>query len=99
MTTTQRQKWERIRAKGHARYIVRSFLSWGLPMWAVQILGPFLYDAIRHKPYEMPFQIFPSPVWSFVFDLLFWIFGFGWMMGEAMWQQHEKDYQKDDHVA
>jgi hypothetical protein len=93
MTASKRQKWERVRAKGHSCFIWRSFLLWGIPMCAVQIFGSFLYDMLTHKPYA-PFQIFPSPVWSFVFDLLFWIFGFGYLTGEVIWQKQERDYQK-----
>ena len=70
-----------------------------MPMWAAQFLGQFLFDTLRHQPYA-PFQIFPSPVASFIFDLAFWIFGFGYLMGESMWQKHEREFQKgDDHVA
>jgi len=98
MTTIERQKWERVRARGHARYILRSFLFWGVPMWAAQVFGIFLYDAIMHKPYVAPFQIW-SPVLDFVFDVALWIFGFGYVMGESIWQKHERDFHKDDHVA
>jgi len=99
MTTAERQKWERVRAKGRARYIIRGFLVWGFSMWVFQTVGPLLYDAIRHKPYEMPFQLFPSPTWSFIFNAVSWIFGFGWLMGEGKWQQHEKEYQQQDDLA
>jgi hypothetical protein len=98
MTTIERQKWERVRARGHARYIFRSFLFLGVPMWAAQTFGPFLYDAIMHKPYVAPFQIW-SPALDFVSDMVWWIFGFGYLMGELMWRKHERDYDKDDHVA
>ena len=67
-------------------------------MCAAQFLGSFLYDTIMQKPYT-PFPIFPSPVWNFIFLLVLWIFGFGYGMGEMLWQKQERDYQKDDHVA
>jgi hypothetical protein len=98
MTAIERQKWERVRARGRARYIIRSFLSWGVPMWVAQTFGPLLYDAIMHKPHTPPFLIW-SPALDFVFDMVLWIFGFGYLMGESMWRKHERDYDKDDHVA
>ena len=98
MTTTPRQKWERVRAKGHAHYILRSFLFWGLPMWAVQTFGTFIYDAVLHKSYVTPFQIW-SPAVDFIFDLAVWVFGFGYLMGESLWRKQERDYHRDDHVG
>ena len=98
MTTTQRQKWERVRAKGHAHYILRSFLFWGVPMWIAQEFGTLIYDAVMHKSYVAPFQIW-SPVADFIFDLTLWVFGFGYVMGESIWQKQERDYRKDDRVA
>jgi hypothetical protein len=98
MTTIERQKWERVRIRGHARYILRSFLFWGAPMWAAQVFGIRLYDAIMHKPYTAPLQIW-SPALDFVFDSVLWIFGFGYLMGEYFWRKHERDFHKDDHVA
>jgi hypothetical protein len=68
-------------------------------MCAAQFLGQYLYATLRHQPYA-PFQIFPSPVLSFIFDLAFWIFGFGYLMGESIWQKHEREFRKgDDHAA
>lgn len=90
LTATARTKWQRVRSKGRARFIRRSFLSWGLPMWAAQYLGQFLYATLSHQPYT-PFQIFSSPVLSFIFDLVFWIFGFGYLIGESMWQKQERE--------
>jgi hypothetical protein len=92
MTEPEREKWERVRAKGHARFILRSFWLWGVPMCAIQFFGPYFYDALTHNPYQSPYQIFPSPVWSIIFDFAFWIFGFGFLIGEVTWQKREKDY-------
>jgi len=67
-------------------------------MCAAQILGQFIYDTLMDKPYA-PFQIFPSPVWSFIFDLAFWIFGFGYLMGEGLWQKHERDFRRGSNAV
>jgi len=98
MTKIERQKWEHIRAKGHARYIWRSILMWGVPMWAAQNYGSLLYDAIMHNPPPPRFHSY-TPTLDFVFDFALWIFGFGYGMGESMWRKHERDYRKDDHVT
>jgi hypothetical protein len=98
MTKIEKQKWERVRIRGHARYILRISLFWGVPMWAAQTFGPRLYDFIMHKPYTSPIQIW-SPALDFVFDMILFIFGFGYLMGKFMWAKHERDFHKDDHVA
>ena len=67
-------------------------------MWAAQTFGPRLYDAIMHKPYAEPFHSW-SPELDYVFDLVLWIFGFGYLMGISMWEKHERDFHKDDHVG
>jgi hypothetical protein len=95
MTETQKYKWEKVRAKGHVRFILWSFLCWGVPMWAIQIFGPLLWDTIMQKRYSPPFQIW-SPVADFVFVLILWVFGFGYGMGETIWQKRENDYHNND---
>jgi hypothetical protein len=65
-------------------------------MCAVQFVGQLLFDMLMHRPYLSPYHILPSPLWSIIFDLVFWIFGFGCLAGEVTWQRREKDYQKDD---
>src|SRR6266705_6974286 len=98
MTASERQDWESVRAKGHSRFILRSFLRWGVPMCALQFLGTFVYAVIRREPFTL-FPIFPWPVVNVVFLVLFWIFGFGYLMGEGLWQKHERDYRQHDEVA
>lgn len=93
MTTEQRQKWERARAKGHARYILRSFLVWGVSMWIVQTFGAFIYDALTYRAYAAPYQIW-SPVPDFIFSFILFVFGFGYVIGETTWQKQERAYQK-----
>jgi hypothetical protein len=92
MNTMERQRWERIRMKGHARFIRWNFLSWGVPMFAVQLLGPYFYALLLHRPYHGPAQIVPSRVWCLAFDLGLWVFGFGYLMGEFTWRKREKEY-------
>jgi len=67
-------------------------------MWAVQGFGIFLYEAVLHKPFAAPSQIW-SPALEFVFDLVLWIFGFGYLMGEYHWQKQERDFHKGDPAA
>jgi hypothetical protein len=67
-------------------------------MCAAQLLTQFVYHMLKHEAYA-PFQIFPSPVLSFIFDLAFWIFGFGYLMGEFTWRKQERDYHSHDNAA
>ena len=70
-------------------------MFWGVPMWAAQTFGTLIYDAVLHKSYVTPFQIW-SPTADFIFDFALWVLGFGYVMGESIWQKQERDYQKDD---
>ena len=67
-------------------------------MLAVQFLGSFIYAVIRGEPFTL-FPVFPWPAVNATFYVLFWICGFGYLMGEGIWQKHERDYQKHDDVA
>jgi len=62
-------------------------------MFVVQLGGTYLFDTVMNKPFELPL-IFPWPTVNFMFYAVFWIFGFGYAMGEAIWQKKEKDYKK-----
>jgi hypothetical protein len=98
MNTAQRQEWEQVRSKGHRRFILVSFLRWGVPMCAAQFLGALLYGTIKGEPFTL-FSIFPWPTINATFQALFWICGFGYLMGEGLWQKHERDYRGSDDVA
>lgn len=67
-------------------------------MWAAQEFGTFIYDAVMHRSYVAPFQIW-SPAADFVFYVALWVFGFGFAMAESNWQRRERDYGKDDPAA
>ena len=53
---------------------------------------------ISKSAYVTPFQIW-SPAVDFIVDLALWLFGFGYVMGESIWQKQERDFHKEDHVA
>ena len=67
-------------------------------MWAAQTFGPFLYDFIAHKPYTPIYQIW-SPAADAIFNVVLWVFGFGYLMGDAMWHKQERDYYKESSKA
>jgi hypothetical protein len=64
-------------------------------MCAAQFLGAFLYAVIRGESFTLV-PIFPWPVANVLFLVMFWIFGFGYLMGEGLWRKHERDYQKNE---
>ncbi len=92
MTEDGKQNWESVRLQGHTRYILRSFLSWGVPFAVFVVLGPLLYDAVFHKLYQP--HILPWPVADIVFDFALSVLIFGYLMGEDRWRKHERDYAK-----
>ena len=92
MTPTEKQNWELVRARGHAFYIVRSLVCWGIPFGAVVTFGPLLYDALAHTSYTP--QLLPWPVLNIVFGLVFCGALFGYLVGEGTWRKHERDYEQ-----
>lgn len=85
MSAFDREKWTNIRARGHARFIVRrGLLCWGVPFGLIVTLGPAFYALVTHTPT-------PS-VWSMLasFTLLTLVFGYG--MGETQWRRCERAY-------
>lgn len=98
MTAKQRQKWQRIRAKGYARYILWNILTWGVPMWVAQNYGPRLFDVVIHKQY-IPAPPIWSPTMDFIFDLALWVFAFGYVIGDGMWYKNERHYAKHEQAV
>jgi len=98
MTTPEKQKWERVRSRVRARYILRGILFYGVPMWFVQTFGIMIYHVIMHEPYVSHFQNMSSVV-IFGIELALWIFGFGAMMGESLWQKRELNHREDDRLV
>src|SRR6266850_2881968 len=93
MNDSEKQSWEKVRARGHGRFILREgLLRCGVPFGVVVTLGPFVYDLITHQSY-IPLLL-PWPVWNFVVELVFSISVFGYLFGEGNWRKNERDYQK-----
>ena len=88
MKTFNKEKWTQIRARGHARYLMRrGFLFWGVPFGLVVTLVPFFYDLVTH--------VRTPSTWSMIgsFVLLTLVFGYG--MGEAEWRRSERAYHEN----
>ena len=98
MTASERQDWERIRTKGHARFIfLGGLLRWGVPFGAVVIIGTLLYDFFTQTPYRP--LLLPWPIWNELGEFLILAFGFGYGMGETQWRRRERDFSHDGDVA
>jgi hypothetical protein len=88
MTQSENQAWEKIRARGHARFILRhGVLLWGVPFGVVVTLGPFIYDVFTHHA--------TSSIRSMVAAFAFLTLAFGYGMGETEWRRREKAYLED----
>ena len=85
MKTFDKQRWTQIRARGHARFIIRhGLLSWGVPFGLVVNLGSFVYDLASHAPT-------PS-IWSMAGSATLLTLAFGYGMGETEWRRSERAY-------
>ena len=88
MTSSEKQSWEQIRARGHGRFILRrGLLRWGIPFGLAVTVGPFLYDAFTHAGTASVRTL----VVSFVFSTL----AIGMGMGETAWRRREREYYAD----
>ena len=88
MTQSESQAWEKIRARGRARFILRhGLLLRGLPFGIMVTLGPLIYDIFTH-------QVTPS-IWSMVAAFALLTLLFGCVMGETEWRRREKVYLGD----
>jgi hypothetical protein len=95
MTKCEKQWWEKERAKGRDRYLLRAVLRAGLPFGILMLVGKILISALSHQPL--------SPAWRLFVEFGFYVLGFGGLMGVWTWQDKERDYKKptedDDTVA
>jgi hypothetical protein len=92
MSPAERQKWESVRAKGHASFIVRSIVRHGILFAAFVTFGPLAYGAALHKPY-IPLAL-PWPILDISFNFMFTCLGFGYLLGEGGWRKNEKAYRE-----
>ncbi len=90
MTPSEKQVWDSVRARGHARFVLRSLVRWGVPFGVVVTFGPLLYDAAMHTSYTP--RVFPWPALDIVFGFVFCSALFGYLTGEGAWRKHERDY-------
>src|SRR5438477_9677538 len=87
MKTFDKQRWTQVRAKGHARFIIRQgLLRWGVPFGLAVTLGPFFYDLAIHAP--------TASIWSMVGSLIVLTLTFGYGMGEREWRLGERAYHE-----
>lgn len=86
MSDTEKQNWERIRAKGHAHFVIyHGLIRQGIPFGLTMTIGLFLGDILTHTPQPSAW----ARLGSFVFSTL--VFGYG--MSETQWKKKEKLYR------
>jgi hypothetical protein len=86
MKKFDKQIWSQIRAKGHARFVVRQVLQRGIPMGVFVTLGVFLFHIFTHSVTPTPGNL----------AAIFICFGlaFGCFVGEKEWQRCERAYNE-----
>jgi energy-coupling factor transporter transmembrane protein EcfT len=91
MTQAEKQKWEAIRAKGQARYIlIEGVLRRGILSGAIITFALFTVGATTH--------IYTMPVWVGLTLFIILSLFFGVCFGALFWHFEEGNYQKtDDH--
>ena len=86
MTASEKQSWERERAKGYDRFLLRSLLRAGLPFGVLVTIIKCLFAIFSGHPI--------SPVSRIMVEFGFYVLGFGGLMGVGTWQRSERDYKK-----
>jgi hypothetical protein len=83
MKTYDKQTWSQIRAKGHARFIMRQIVRRGIPMGVIVTLGVILIHVLTHDA--------PTPGNLAIVFICFGI-GSGYLGGEREWKRCERIY-------
>jgi len=95
MTQSEKQSWEKARARGHRSFILREgLLRWGVPFGAFMALGQWLWAICTH--------VLAPPFWELGSNFVFFTMAFGYLTGEGRWRKCERDYaqpSEDEHTA
>ena len=87
MTPSEKDAWEKVRARGHTRFILLGgVLRWGVLFGAISC-GPFLYDIATHNAPK-------AVVWGMEADFVLFTLLLGYAAGEISWKRQEQAYQK-----
>ncbi len=89
MTESERQAWERERAQGRDKFILRGLLHNGLPFATVFVTVYFLSDLFRHTIDSPAFE-----VRILVATFLILVLGGGWGAGAQVWYKREREYHE-----
>ena len=84
MTDAERQNWERTRAQGYDRFILRGIWPIGLPLGIGYIVVSQLVDLLRHRA--------PDPLWQIAIEAAFMVLVSGYLDAERRWRKAERDY-------
>lgn len=94
MTKSEKQLWERERAKGYSHFLLRSLLKTCLSFGILVPIAGIWWPMFRHQPI--------APTWQLLADFGFCVVVFVAWRGVWMWRSKESDYQKpteDDDAA
>jgi hypothetical protein len=94
MNERQRQRWQKIRAKGKARYVLtRGVFSYAM----IPVIARILVQLYYFFATGVPESLFKNKI-EFAFKVL--LFGiWGYASARKDWQRHEKAYLKDQESA
>lgn len=93
MNNEQKEKRDKIKAKGYTQYvIVNGILKWGAPF----AIGLYLFDIVFEILWAYWFNIqYQDPSGHFISKVIFGIV-FGLIMGNIHWSANEKTYEKSE---
>ena len=87
MTLSEKQAWEKVRAKGRDSFVVRvGLLRYGLKFGIIWGLFKIVSICFFKPTFQPAISVIAS--WGFM------CVGFGALMGFHQWQQNERDYEK-----
>lgn len=98
MTGIETREWEKVRAEGRDRFVLREgILKRGSRDAAIAIAVWYLFHFLKHEPLPTTWDIWQAVIGFCIMTLVA-----GWLEGVALWQRREKEYEesvKGEHVA
>jgi hypothetical protein len=86
MTQSDKEQWEKERAKGYNRFLLRSITRVGLPFAALTTVLQLAVNLYGHRAID--------PLWELAAKFGVFALGFGAWMGVLTWRGKQHDYNK-----
>ena len=90
MTGMESREWERERAAGRDRFVVREgILKRGSRDAAIAVVIWYVFHFLRHEPFPSAWDL-----WHAVIVFCFMTVIVGWFEGVRLWERREQEYEK-----